>query len=271
MKTRCLAAVVGRARHLADLVGRARYLLLDFDGPVCDVFASHPASAVADGLKRCLADGLRRCLDGQDVRLPERLRRGSDSLDILRYTATLGRAELTLVVDDALRAAELIAVRGGAPTPHVADVIGAAVGSGRRVGIVSNNSAQAIHEYLRAQGLAAHVYPVIGRPRAEPALMKPDPTPVYLALRAGRCRPAECLLIGDSVSDIEAARAANVGVIGYANKPGKDLRLAGADAVITSMSELLAPLAGDGTRAWSKDKGAVPLMDSISPGHGHGW
>jgi phosphoglycolate phosphatase-like HAD superfamily hydrolase len=44
--------------------------------------------------------------------------------------------------------------------------------------------------------------------------------------------------VGDSVTDIEAGRAAGVATVGYANKPGKDVDLAGADAVVTAMAEL---------------------------------
>jgi phosphoglycolate phosphatase len=50
--------------------------------------------------------------------------------------------------------------------------------------------------------------------------------------------------VGDSVTDIEAARAAGVRSIGYANKPGKfgQLTAAGADAVVTEMAALAAAL-----------------------------
>jgi phosphoglycolate phosphatase len=48
------------------------------------------------------------------------------------------------------------------------------------------------------------------------------------------------VLVGDSTTDVAAAEAAGVRVLGFANKPGKDQRLrdAGADALVMSMSEL---------------------------------
>jgi beta-phosphoglucomutase-like phosphatase (HAD superfamily) len=48
------------------------------------------------------------------------------------------------------------------------------------------------------------------------------------------------VIVGDSVTDIEAGLAADVWTIGYANKLGKDeaMRDAGADAVVISMSTL---------------------------------
>jgi phosphoglycolate phosphatase-like HAD superfamily hydrolase len=50
------------------------------------------------------------------------------------------------------------------------------------------------------------------------------------------------VLIGDSATDIEAARAARTAVIAYANKPGKQDRFVPLrpDALITAMSDLTA-------------------------------
>jgi len=52
--------------------------------------------------------------------------------------------------------------------------------------------------------------------------------------------PSDAVLIGDSVTDIQAARAAGTAAIAYANKPGKDraLRSFDPDALITSMDEI---------------------------------
>lgn len=75
--------------------------------------------------------------------------------------------------------------------------------------------------------------------------MKPDPFPVREAVRELGAEPAECVLIGDSETDIEAAHAAGVTAIGYANKPGKRERFAAADALIDSMAELVSAFAVD--------------------------
>ena len=56
--------------------------------------------------------------------------------------------------------------------------------------------------------------------------------------------PADCILIGDSMADIDGAHAAGVPVIGYANRPEKVDRFtdARADVVITSMVEVASAL-----------------------------
>ncbi|GAA4568130.1 hypothetical protein GCM10023176_21930 [Micromonospora coerulea] len=65
------------------------------------------------------------------------------------------------------------------------------------------------------------------------------------ALQALNARPSAAVLVGDSTTDIEAAHAAGVPCIRYANKPGRAERLAaaGADAIVTDMSHLAAVLA----------------------------
>lgn len=225
------------ATVLAALVDRAHVLLLDFDGPVCAVFARHPASAVAHELRRLLAD--------RSVPLPAGIRREPDPLVVLRFTATLGRPAVVRLVDEALTRAEVTAAGTAAPTPYGREVILAAQQTGRRVAVVSNNAAECVRTYLSARRLTPYVHPVVGRPEGAPGRMKPDPYPVLAALRELDAEPADCVLVGDSATDVEAAHAAGVAAIGYANKPGKRGRLAAADAVVDSMAELVAALGVD--------------------------
>ncbi len=86
---------------------------------------------------------------------------------------------------------------------------------------------------------------IIGRTDPDPDLLKPNPHLITRAVKELGADPADCVLIGDSLSDIEGARNAGVLSIGYANKPGKLERFTAgrADAVIASMGELLPYLA----------------------------
>lgn len=222
---------------LAAVVDHARVILLDFDGPVCSIFAQHPASAVAHQLRRLLVD--------QAVTLPSEIVIEPDPLAVLRFTANLDRPDVVRLVDEALRREEVTAARTAQPTPYGREVIVAAHQTGRRVAVVSNNSAESVRVYLEARRLSSYVQPAIGRPEAAPERMKPDPFPVLAALRELGAEPKECVLVGDSVSDIEAARAAGIAAIGYANKPGKRERFGDADAVIDSMAELVTAFAVD--------------------------
>jgi HAD superfamily hydrolase (TIGR01549 family) len=215
------------------VLGDAGPVLLDFDGPVCSIFAGLPA--------RDVASRLRRFLLAAGVTLPSHIEAEADPMEVLRFSATVEPAELVGRVDDELRAAELAAVSVATPTEGGAEFIKALRRDGRPVVIVSNNSSPAIHAYLDAHALADDIEHVIGRRYGQPQLMKPSPEPIQDALRQLGLDAATAVLIGDSASDVEAARAAGVRCIGFADRGYRYDRLteAGADAVIKSMFELI--------------------------------
>lgn len=75
---------------------------------------------------------------------------------------------------------------------------------------------------------------------------KPDPEPLLYAARRLGFDPAHGLLVGDSESDVAAARAAKFRIIcvSYGYNHGRDIRQAQPDAVIDSLDglrELLVP------------------------------
>lgn len=219
---------------LDELVSRTRCLLLDFDGPVCSVFAGYPAADVAEELRALIGERL-----GE---LPPALAElTSDPLLIVRRVADLGDVELTRAVADACRDAETAAVETATPTPGADDVLAAAHDTGRRVVIVSNNATEAVESYLRRHGLTRYVTGVAARSSGmDPRLLKPHPALVLSGLALAEAEPRGALFVGDSPSDAEAGRLAGTPTVGYANKPGKHDRLntAGADVVIDSMHEL---------------------------------
>jgi HAD superfamily hydrolase (TIGR01509 family) len=217
---------------VARLLARGGPLLLDFDGPICSIFAGYPAPVVASGLVELI--------QRHGVPLPASVVNEPDPLEVLRWTGQNGTPELAAAVEDALCAAELRAVETAEPTPYGREVIVAARQIGRPVAVVSNNSAGAVTAYLNAHRLAGHVSPVVGRAYGDPAKMKPNPDPIIRAARALGVDPGKCTLIGDSMADIQGGLAAGMPVIGYANKPPKGARLAaaGAAVVVTTMADV---------------------------------
>jgi beta-phosphoglucomutase-like phosphatase (HAD superfamily) len=220
-RLRAMNAPYNVARVLSD----TGPILLDFDGPVCAVFATLADSTVAAELRRVIED--------HAIEIPGPIRAVDDPLEVLRFTATIGTPELVEQVENELCRAELAAVDGAKPTPYAREVIVAAYEASRPIAIVSNNSAAAIERYLIAHRLARYIATIVGRAHADPSLMKPNPVPIRRAALAVEADPARCVLVGDSVSDIEGGRIAGVRTIGFANKPGKRPRLvrAGADAI----------------------------------------
>jgi HAD superfamily hydrolase (TIGR01509 family) len=213
--------------RLVAVLDTTTHVLLDFDGPVCDVFAGYPAHHIAEHLRHLLTGT-------HDLVLPDDVLATEDPLHVIRRTADLA-PQLSTTIDTALRAAELQATTTAAPVPGSAELLAACHATGRPVAIVSNNSAEAIHAYLKLHDLLAFVVHVQGRDRQDPNLMKPNPHSLREALSVMDAKPGEAVLIGDSLTDIQAARAADVRVIAYANRAHKTTELADADALTTSM------------------------------------
>ncbi|WP_157631609.1 HAD family hydrolase [Catelliglobosispora koreensis] len=209
-------------------------MLLDFDGPVCSVFAGLPDTEVANRLRKVLRD--------KGVNVSDDVEGTNDPMAVLEFAA--GQLELVPDVEDVLIAGERQAVLSAEPTPFATDFMAAVRASGKRLAIVSNNSASAIRDYLTIVGAVTHVEFIAGRAYGRPDLMKPHVFPVREALRALGMPAGTAVLIGDSVSDIEVSNRAGVASIGYANKPGKAERLhaAGATAIVGDPSGMLTLL-----------------------------
>jgi phosphoglycolate phosphatase len=115
-----------------------------------------------------------------------------------------------------------------------------------RLGCVTNKAAQFTEPLLKDLGIYGEFEIVISGDTLPKK--KPDPLPLLHAATHFGVRPGESLMVGDSVSDVKAARAAGFGIIcmSYGYNHGQDIREAKPDAVIDSMVELqdlLAPSA----------------------------
>lgn len=222
------------SEQLARLISGVELLMLDFDGPICSVFAGLSAPLVAGRL--------RQRLQAFGLQIEAEQWCEDDPLSIYRQSARHGRT-VTRKVHDELVAAEIEAVASAAPTLGAAEVLRAAKQTGRQVAIVSNNAAASVEAYVRDHAIDSQVDYVAARRSPEPELMKPNPAFLAEASEALGIPAYRSLLVGDSLTDAEAARRAQVPIVGFANKPGKFAKLAqSADAVIESMDELARAL-----------------------------
>ena len=197
-------------------------MLFDFDGPLCDVFSGLPAKTIARRLEPLI---------GQHVDT-------DDPLEILRYSESLDN-KTVITVEHALIAAELEAVNIADPTPGGQESLRTCHDAGLKVGVVSNNSKEAVLAFLQRVNLDAITHPVIGRTFAKPTLMKPHPWPLELALSKLQIPPHEALFVGDSLTDIEVSQYVGVPCIAYADKPGKRTDFSKTTAtILDSMWEL---------------------------------
>ncbi len=111
------------------------------------------------------------------------------------------------------------------------------------LGCITNKAARFTQPLLRDLGLLDDFALVISGDTL--ARKKPDPLPLQHAADYFGVTPRGSLMVGDSVNDVQAARAAGFGIVcvSYGYNHGEDIRDAAPDAVIDSLAELPALLA----------------------------
>ncbi len=98
-------------------------------------------------------------------------------------------------------------------------------------------------DLLQALGVGKAFGSILGNTAGLPK--KPDPTGIHRVLAGLNAEPTATVMVGDSATDVQAARAVGLAVIvlvsyGYTATPAHAL---GADAVIDTLHELPAALA----------------------------
>jgi phosphoglycolate phosphatase len=109
---------------------------------------------------------------------------------------------------------------------------------GYLLGCVTNKAAQFTLPLLEDLGVRDDFGVVVSGDTLP--VKKPDPAPLLHAAQHFGVTPAESLMVGDSVSDVKAARAAGFQIVcmSYGYNHGVDIRTAEPDAVIDSLVEL---------------------------------
>ena len=216
---------------LDDILNQARHLLIDFDGPICSLFAGTPTAPIADRLREAITQ--------QGVHLPPSIEGTGNWFEIFTFAASVS-ADLAARIESELTELECAAVATAAPTPHVNDVISACRDSARSVAVISNNSEKAVRAYLAAHDLDSQIDLIAARTSCDPALLKPSPYLIERAASKLGISASACVVVGDSLADVESARRAGALSIGYARTSAdlECLTAAGADATILSMADL---------------------------------
>ncbi|MGL5857875.1 MAG: HAD family hydrolase [Angustibacter sp.] len=216
--------------RLAALLRRARALLLDFDGPITPLMPPPRNSHVADALRAILATHHRD--------LPRRIRDTTDHLEVLRQAYT-DHPDIADQVDAEAVRQEITAATDATPTPGAIELLTTCRDRKLPVAIVSNNSAEAVREFLSVHHLEQ--LPMHGRPVGRPDVMKPSPVLLIDATTTLDVKPQDCVMIGDSITDAQASRATGVPFIGYGKTPTRSAELvrAGADSVVEAVDDIV--------------------------------
>jgi len=110
--------------------------------------------------------------------------------------------------------------------------------AGYKLGCVTNKDSQFTLPLLKDMGVHDEFEIIIcGDTLAE---KKPHPMPLLHAAEFFGVKPENAMMLGDSVSDVKAARAAGFQIVcmSYGYNHGVDIRDANPDAVIDSMAQL---------------------------------
>ena len=124
------------------------------------------------------------------------------------------------------------------PFPGVVDALDTLRAQGVALAVVTNKREQLSVALLEALGLTDRFTCVIGGDTPGLAAMKPDRAPIDLMLRRC-CTAGPAAFVGDSVYDVEAARAAGIPVALFAPDGSE---VPGADAIFADYRDLLATL-----------------------------
>ena len=188
---------MGSDRTFQELIAQSKGLLLDFDGPVCDVFAGTSAAQIAHELS---------AISDIDIQT-------DDPLDLIREAVRLGGP--VEEIHQAITQTEVQAIETATETPGIRQLITQYHGP---IAIVSNNAEEAIESWLTNARLREQIDTIVGR---SPRKMKPDPAPLVAAAEAIKQPLDRCVFLGDSMTDIEAADRAGCTMVALANRPEK--------------------------------------------------
>ncbi|WP_406444137.1 HAD family phosphatase [Streptomyces sp. NBC_01613] len=234
-----MASPIDDQAAVLRLLADTSAVLFDFDGPVCRLFTESTAE-IAQRIKRraqacwgTLDPEVRACDDSHHVlrplwRIYERL--CEEQAPVRPSRRPLEFAEKTVAEEEAA------AVAGAVPADHVGELVKHLSALRLRLVVVSNNAEGPILAYLEDKGLAPEFEAVFGRDPHDARLMKPNPDCVLRA-RAHLDVPAQaCLLVGDQLTDLTAARRAGTRFLGWTQDEvqAKEMDRKGSDAVVSS-------------------------------------
>jgi phosphoglycolate phosphatase len=170
---------------------------------------------VGNGVERLVKRSLVNALDGEpDEALYER------ALPIFRELYAENTSKRSCLYDGVTEALEFL------------------TGTGVKIGCVTNKASEFTLPLLKDLGISDYFETILCGDMVE--RKKPDPLPLIMSAEKLGVSPAASLMLGDSMSDVKAARAAEFSIIcmSYGYNHGEDIRDYNPDAVVDSMAEV---------------------------------
>ncbi|MCX5168845.1 SAV_2336 N-terminal domain-related protein [Streptomyces antibioticus] len=216
---------------LSELLADAETVLLGFDGPLTRLF---PAAAARDAARDLMAlvvehrnpeDALAGRAAGDRGAARELF---VHPLDVLRAFA---HDRLGPLLRDRLDELELLAVPDAPVTHRSAALVRALHHSGRRVGVVTDVCAPAVHRYL--EGILMPLRAGVHGRAADLTRLMPHPDCLRRALPPGDGAARTAVLIGSTVAELTAAQQVGLRFVGLARNPTIEQRLREAGCALT--------------------------------------
>jgi len=170
---------------------------------------------VGNGVERLVKRGLLNQLDGEpDEALYDR------ALPVFRELYAENTSKRSCLYDGVTEALDFL------------------VTTGVKIGCVTNKASEFTLPILRDLGIGNYFETVLCGDMVE--RKKPDPLPLLQSAETLGVSPAASMMLGDSMSDVKAARAAGFSIIcmSYGYNHGEDIRDYHPDAVVDSMAEI---------------------------------
>jgi phosphoglycolate phosphatase len=210
-------------------------IALDLDGTLLDTV--HDLAAAVNAL---LAEMGHAPLPKETVRALI----GKGMPNLVRRALALAHGVPPDAIDDATRDAALqryqahyaaVLGRGTQAFPGMAEGLEALRAMGFPLAVVTNKASRFVQPHLDHARIAHHFALVIGGDTLP--TRKPDPGPLLHVARVFGVAPARLLMVGDSVNDVAAARAAGcpVLVLPYGYNEGEPVQSLEADGIVPTL------------------------------------
>ncbi len=222
-------------------LARIRAILLDLDGTLVD-----SAPDLAAAVNRLLAERGADAVTEAQVR--DWTGDGARRLVARALGDRLGEEPAEADLDGALERFLALYEEGvyvrSRPYPGVIEGVQRLAAAGLRLAVVTNKPQRLVEPILEPMGIRESIDAIVGGESTE--AKKPDPEPLRLAMERLGAASATVLMVGDSATDVEAARNAGVPVacVPYGYRRGVAPAELGADAVIEDLRELSGLLRG---------------------------
>jgi phosphoglycolate phosphatase len=212
-------------------------VLLDLDGTLLDT-----VGAITTGLNQALAEQRLGPLPQAQVR--EMIGRGGPILitrALLRLGVAMDEAGQAALLQRYLEHYEQVEAgveHSARAYPGASEGLAQLHRLGLRLAVVTNKPQRIASGLLQRLGLMRWIQVVVGGDSCE--RRKPDPQPLQVACAALGTEPRHGLMVGDSINDVLAARAAGMPVVcvPYGYNEGRDPRQLPCDAWVDTLAKL---------------------------------